>query len=522
MIPLKGYLTSAHHGSLDTGRSKIGCTKIIEMTNPNMCRLFEQLDRLRVLKAKMDELRRNSEICSASTEPSTAIIVEPRKHRALGFVVKNALENLPANWNIRIYHGTKNRDFVEKLLETELCSSDSRITLQDLGVDNLNSAAYQKLLTNRKFTEEIPTETFIVFQTDSMINPLQRNLLGQFLEYDYVGAPWMNGQVGNGGFSLRKRSKMLEVITASPPLETGHEDVFLSMSPKVRLHKPDFVKATQFSIETVPSPIFFGVHRVWGYNSEFLVDLCMRCPGLNDLISLQDVVDDGDTCTAIIVEPRKHRALPFVVQNVLENLPANWNVRIYHGTKNREFVEKLLETELRHDASRITLQDLGVENLETQVAYSGILSSREFTEKIPTETFIVFQTDSMINPNHKDLLEKFLQYDYVGAPWPWDHLKVGNGGFSLRKRSKMLHIINTTERYRGAYEDQYFSVGSKLARPYKPTHTEAMEFSIEQVYSPKSFAIHNAWKYLPDHVEQMCKDCPGLDVLMSLQSCESL
>lgn len=522
MIPLNGYLTSAYHGSLDTGRSKIGCTKIIEMSNPNMCRLFEQLDRLRVLKAKMDELRRNSEICSASTEPSTAIIVEPRKHRALGFVVKNALENLPANWNIRIYHGTKNRDFVEKLLETELCSSDSRITLQDLGVDNLNSAAYQKLLTNRKFTEEIPTETFIVFQTDSMINPLQRNLLGQFLEYDYVGAPWMNGQVGNGGFSLRKRSKMLEVITASPPLETGHEDVFLSMSPKVHLHKPDFVKATQFSIETVPSPIFFGVHRVWGYNSEFLVDLCMRCPGLNDLISLQDVVDDGDTCTAIIVEPRKHRALAFVVQNVLENLPANWNVRIYHGTKNREFVEKLLETELRHDASRITLQDLGVENLETQVAYSGILSSREFTEKIPTETFIVFQTDSMINPNHKDLLEKFLQYDYVGAPWPWDHLKVGNGGFSLRKRSKMLHIINTTERYRGAYEDQYFSVGSKLARPYKPSHTEAMEFSIEQVYSPKSFAIHNAWKYLPDHVEQMCKDCPGLDVLMSLQSCEPL
>ena len=490
------------------------------MSSTDIDKLRQQLERLQELKAKMDELNALQFALRTSSEPCTAIIVEPRRHRALAFVLKNALANLPANWNVRIYHGTKNKEFVEEILATELRPSADRISLQSLGVDNLNSAAYQKLLTDRTFNEGIPTETFLVFQTDSMINPNQRNLLDRYIHYDYVGAPWMNGQVGNGGFSLRKRSKMLEVIAVSPPLTTGHEDVFLSMCPKVRLNKPDFIEATHFSIETVPSPIFFGVHRVWAYHPDKMVDLCMRCPGLNDLVALQDVVDDGDVCTAIIVEPRRHRALAFVLKNVLENLPANWCVRIYHGTKNKEFVEEILATELRPSADRISLQDLGVDNLETQVDYSRILSSREFTEKIPTETFIVFQTDSMINPNHKDLLEKFLQYDYVGAPWPWDHLKVGNGGFSLRKRSKMLHIINTTERYKGAYEDQFFSVGSRLARPYKPSHTEAMEFSIEQVYSPKSFAIHNAWKYLPDHVEQMCKDCPGLETLMSLQSCD--
>lgn len=490
------------------------------MSNTDIENLRQQLQRLQELKAKMEELNALQFALRTSSEPCTAIIVEPRRHRALAFVLKNAVENLPANWNVRIYHGTKNKEFVEEILATELRPSADRISLQSLGVENLNSVTYQKLLTDRTFNEGIPTETFLVFQTDSMINPNQRNLLDRYIHYDYVGAPWMNGQVGNGGFSLRKRSKMLEVVAASPPLTTGHEDVFLSMCPKVRLNKPAFIEATHFSIETVPSPIFFGVHRVWAYHPDKMVDLCMRCPGLNDLVALQDVVDDGNTCTAIIVEPRRHRALAFVLKNVLENLPANWNVRIYHGTKNREFVEEILATELRLSAARISLQDLGVENLETQVDYSRILSSREFTEKIPTETFIVFQTDSMINPNHKDLLEKFLQYDYVGAPWPWDHLKVGNGGFSLRKRSKMLHIINTTERYKGAYEDQFFSVGSRLARPYKPSHTEAMEFSMEQVYSPKSFAIHNAWKYLPDHVEQMCKDCPGLETLMSLQSCD--
>jgi hypothetical protein len=243
----------------------------------------------------------------------------------------------------------------------------------------------------------------------------------------------------------------------------------------------------------------------------------LRAQRYEILSKQQEVSTEAVEGTAIILEPRKHRALSFVVRNVLENLPENWNVQIHHGTENQEFVENLLATELSSGRARISLRNLGVPNLPTATDYSKILASREFTEKIPTETFIVFQTDSMINPNYKDLLGKFLKYDYVGAPWPWDHLKVGNGGFSLRKRSKMLEIINTSPKFQGAYEDQFFSFGSRLAKAYKPTHEEAMEFSIEQVYSPRSFAIHNAWRYLPEKVEQMCKDCPGLETLIALQ-----
>ena len=496
------------------------------MADTDLTKLFKQIEHLRSLKERISELKakRDALVTKASpcsdSEPCTAIIVEPRKHRALGFVVRNVLENLPENWNVRIFHGTLNKSFVEELLAGELLPSRSRITLENLGVDNLPTYIdYSRILASREFTEKIPTETFLVFQTDSMINPTRKGLLSMFLQYDYVGAPWQNGQVGNGGFSLRKRSKMLEIIAAAPPITREHEDKFFSSGGfgRVSVNKPPTPIAGIFSIETVSSPVFFAVHRVWAYQQERLLNLCISCPGLNDLISLQGVIDDGDTHTAIIVEPRKHLALGFVVRNVLENLPENWNVRIFHGTLNKSFVEELLAGELLPSRSRITLENLGVENLATQAEYSRILASREFTEKIPTETFLVFQTDSMINPNHRDLLDKFLRYDYVGAPWPWDHLKVGNGGFSLRKRSAMLKVINTTWTYRGAYEDQYFSIGSRLARPYKPTYEEAMEFSIEQVYSPRSFAIHNAWKYLPEKVEQMCEDCPGLATLISLQ-----
>jgi hypothetical protein len=39
-----------------------------------------------------------------TTTDYTAIMVEPRKHRALEFVMKNFTENLSNNWNFIIYH----------------------------------------------------------------------------------------------------------------------------------------------------------------------------------------------------------------------------------------------------------------------------------------------------------------------------------------------------------------------------------------------------------------------------------
>jgi len=474
--------------------------------------LERQVAKLQEIREKLALLRgENSESCMA-------IIVEPRRHRALAFVVRNILENLEVNWNVRIYHGTENEEFVGKLLDGELADLRERISLENLGVADLPTGrAYSEILLSKKFTEEIPTETFLVFQTDSMINPRNKHLIHKFMKYDYVGAPWKDGGVGNGGFSLRKRSKMINILNTFPPNpRINHEDLLFSEgSPMARPYKPTDEEAKEFSMETVYTEEFFGIHRAWAYHPNRILEMCSACPGLETLINLQSV--ESEPSTAIIVEPRRHRALAFVVRNVLENLEVNWNVRIYHGTENEEFVGKLLDGELADLRERISLKNLGVADLPTARAYSEILTSREFTEGIPTETFLVFQTDSMINPRNKHLIHKFMKYDYVGAPWPWDWLQVGNGGFSLRKRSKMLAIINTTTHQAGQYEDHYFSIGSSLVRPFKPSAEEAKEFSIEQIYTPKSFGIHKAWIHKPEKTEQLCADCPGLDVLISLQ-----
>ena len=43
--------------------------------------------------------------------------------------------------------------------------------------------------------------------------------------------------------------------------------------------------------------------------------------------------------TAVIVEPRVHNALPFVLKNFDENLPDEWSILVIHGTENNIFIK---------------------------------------------------------------------------------------------------------------------------------------------------------------------------------------
>lgn len=187
----------------------------------------------------------------------TAIIIEPRKHPALYFVVKNALTVLECN--IIIYHGNLNKDFVDKIV---IKLSNPRITIKNLNIDNFTQNEYSTFLkTNKEFYETIPTDTFLMFQTDSILFEKNKHLIHQFLNYDYVGAPWNIG-VGNGGLSIRKKSKMLEIIEKEP-YNNEPEDVFFAMNKTVPLYKPSIQEASHFSVENIYESITFGSHQPW-------------------------------------------------------------------------------------------------------------------------------------------------------------------------------------------------------------------------------------------------------------------
>ena len=186
--------------------------------------------------------------------------------------------------------------------------------------------------------------------------------------------------------------------------------------------------------------------------------------------------------TAIIVEPRKHAALKFVLLNFLNNLSDDWGIVIYHGNLNIEFVSNIIHSFDETQQTRIVkLVNLNVDNINRD-QYTALFMDYAFYTHIPTETFLVFQTDCIILTENKDNINMFLEYDYVGAPWHFPTirhtwLKVGNGGLSLRKKSKMLEILTSKVHDGIEPEDTFFSLNLGNIQCNIPDYTKAKFFS---------------------------------------------
>lgn len=89
-----------------------------------------------------------------------------------------------------------------------------------------------QFLTNRWIYETVlaPAQHLLVFQTDSMLCANSRQSINDWLEYDWVGAPWSpNGKWGgNGGLSLRKVSAIIDVLKNQVRSDKVPEDVWLA------------------------------------------------------------------------------------------------------------------------------------------------------------------------------------------------------------------------------------------------------------------------------------------------------
>jgi hypothetical protein len=213
--------------------------------------------------------------------------------------------------------------------------------------------------------------------------------------------------------------------------------------------------------------------------------------------------------TAVIIETRNHRALPFLIDNLLENLSEEWSIILFHGNLNRQLAQTLVQ-------SRLSLVHTPVDEMNTK-SYNLFMKSPFLYEKIPTEIFLIAQCDSMIIPRFKHFIDDFIKYDYVGAPWKNPYLgrgnEVGNGGFSLRRKSKMLEIINMT-KHGVTKEDLFFSCPPKI-KLSKPNTKQASRFSFESILVEESFSCHKPWMYL-DH-DELFTLYPEIKELYNLQ-----
>jgi len=140
--------------------------------------------------------------------------------------------------------------------------------------------AYNQFVING-LPEYIKTAHCILMQNDGfIINP--QLWKEEFLEYDYIGAPWKadvhwakdkpdNYRIGNGGFSLRSR-KFLETAREVVKEIPGNEDIAVCSAYREELERRGikfcpFDLALDFSLERpIPEKKFNG-KNTFGFHS---------------------------------------------------------------------------------------------------------------------------------------------------------------------------------------------------------------------------------------------------------------
>jgi hypothetical protein len=116
-----------------------------------------------------------------------------------------------------------------------------------------------------------PAENLLVFQPDSIFCTNAPTTLNDFLDWDWIGAPWSKDAEwgGNGGLSLRKVSRILKVLEKEQREKgnpgAGFEDWWLS-SRLMQLEgarTPNANVSKKFSVESVWDEKPLGYHIGW-------------------------------------------------------------------------------------------------------------------------------------------------------------------------------------------------------------------------------------------------------------------
>lgn len=239
-------------------------------------------ERFRVICQENIPYMRNIDLPSITQKNKyEAVLIEYRCFPHLEFLIRNAIIKLGDKWSHTIVCGKLNHDFM-----VSMCANISHeIKIIKSEYDNLNQSTYSMYLATKSFWELFSGEKILLYQEDSCIF---KSNIDDFLRWDYIGAPWNKIQnhtpncVGNGGFSLRTKQCMIDVIDKVSIQDTYvnsstieymknsgmtvcPEDVYFSknMQDYAIGKVADWDSATAFSCESVYNGDCFGGHNFW-------------------------------------------------------------------------------------------------------------------------------------------------------------------------------------------------------------------------------------------------------------------
>jgi hypothetical protein len=212
--------------------------------------------------------------------------------------------------------------------------------------------------------------------------------------------------------------------------------------------------------------------------------------------------------TVFLIDNRNNPFSVISLYTALSNVEHNkWRFKVYTSKQSDSYYKR----HVGHFADVEVLDALNTRNFDIDV-YNDILKDTNFWKNVGGEKALVIQDDGLVL---RKGVEKFLQYDYVGAPWVdnqnnahiKDHISsdlVGNGGLSLRDVKKCQLITAKYEQekydlfmnnYVAMPEDIYFVMCMNKEKYKIAPSRIAIDFSCEQVINNYSVGMHKAWCY---------------------------
>ena len=224
----------------------------------------------------------DEDIFSMPASRFRAVTVMHRPCSTLSFTLANFAGVLGSEWPFLVLHDAKISSHVQENKMVSELKRQKRLQSSSLAAAGFreiltnDAQAYSKVLVSAHFWAMLRAQHVLVFQLDSILCSLSPWKVHDFLEYDYIGAPWIDRfygmDIGNGGLSLRKVKTMVHIIKTFP-LEGRYEneDIYfaqgvydLAKQKKYPVRIPPVNVAAKFSYEAgaLPRVASFGVHKL--------------------------------------------------------------------------------------------------------------------------------------------------------------------------------------------------------------------------------------------------------------------
>ncbi|TLD15601.1 uncharacterized protein PgNI_01183, partial [Pyricularia grisea] len=172
---------------------------------------------------------------SPYNETKVALLIENRPNPILAPLMLHFMAVVPPDWRFRFMGSLESVEFINRSIAIREQVSAGKLDLTYIP-SNMTTGSQEEIsrfLTTLWLYETVlkPAEHLLVFQTDSMLCANSKQNLNDYIEYDWVGAPWdPNGRFGgNGGLSLRRVSAIVQVLRDQQRVDGSEpEDVWLA------------------------------------------------------------------------------------------------------------------------------------------------------------------------------------------------------------------------------------------------------------------------------------------------------